>query len=443
MFYDAGDHELDDTELLGEVLAGPHNQKRYRSNQKPFNIDLMLPEAVTSQLLAALRCNAVLGTPKERATAGAVFANLLLHSAGVFYSRDKNLYASVRRYKPEHISYLTVTRVVDRLAERDVLRHTRQRPSPHNEWRSHFSAAPELVELLRQLPKDVALSLSVREPIILRDEAKRPIGYRDCNATRAARLQVIAFNEFMNDVDLTVDYPGTRLVGKRILTLNDQVFDLQRKSLVRIFNGDLRSNGRFYRAFWQSLPAAVRAEGLKINGQAVVEIDFRACHFRILCGLIGTQLPFADRQYDPFAVPRYDRGLIKKSFNILLNTENKHNATLALANDLSEEEGHQHFQSAHYDRARHLIETVVGLFPYLDRFWCRLFGLRLMNVDAAICAEVVSSLIGQGVPCLSVHDSFIVPSHHGELLREVMEHAFERIVARARKVGEAGIKLGL
>ena len=363
MFYDEREHEVDDTELLGDILPRPHNQRRFRSDQKPFNIDLMLPEAVTSHLLQALRCDDTVKTPKERATAGTVFANLLLHSNGIFYSRDKNLYASVRRYKPDHISYLTVTRVVDRLAERNVLCHTRQGRSPNNDWRSHFFAAPELRELLEQLHKDLAYSSSIREPIILRDEAKRPIGYRDCCATRAARSQVLAFNEFMDDVNLTVDYPGRRMVGNRILILNDQVFDLRRKSLVRVFNGDLRSNGRFYRAFWQSLPPAVRADGLRINGEAVVEVDFTTCHFRILCGLIGKQLPFSDPQFDPFAVPYYPRRHIKKSFNILLNTENKFDAARALASDLSEEEGHQHFNSAHYDRARCLIETVLGLFP--------------------------------------------------------------------------------
>lgn len=442
MFYDEREHEVDDTDLLGDVLPCPHNQRRFRSDQKPFNIDLMLPEAVTSQLLEALLCGDTAKTPKERATAGAVLANLLLHSNGVFYSRDKNLYASVRRYKPDHISYLSVTRVVDRLAERKALCHSRQLPSPYNAWRSHFCAAPELVELL-QLHKDVEFSSPIREPIILRDDAKRPIAYRDCRATRAARSQVLAFNEFMDGVNLTIDFPGTRLVGNRILMLNEQVFDLQRKSLVRVFNRDLRSNGRFYRAFWQNLPSSVRAEGLRINGEAVIEVDFTACHFRILCGLIGRQLPFAGRQFDPFAVPRYERRLIKKSFNILLNTNNKHDAARALANDLSEQEGLQRFHTAHYELARRLIETVLELFPYLDRFWCRQFGLRLMNVDAAICAEVVSILNAHGVPCLSVHDSFIVPRDHAGLLRDVMEHAFKLVVARARKVGEAGITLGL
>jgi hypothetical protein len=39
---------------------------------------------------------------------------------------------------------------------------------------------------------------------------------------------------------------------------------------------------------------------------------------------------------------------------------------------------------------------------------------------------------GQGIPCLSIHDSFIVPVSHAGKLEESMEAEFELMCARLR-----------
>jgi hypothetical protein len=45
----------------------------------------------------------------------------------------------------------------------------------------------------------------------------------------------------------------------------------------------------------------------------------------------------------------------------------------------------------------------------------------LQSFDADICARVQRSLRKDGVPALSVHDSFIVPISHEAKLQNVME----------------------
>ena len=222
-----------------------------------------------------------------------------------------------------------------------------------------------------------------------------------------------------------------------------QIYDLRRKDLRRIFNNHFGSNGRFYGAFWQNLSPAIRAAGLRIDGDGVIELDFRACHFRILCGLLGIDRPFGDPTYDPFQVAGLNRTRIKMAFNILLNTTSKKGALGALAGALREEENVRYPDSRHFKEAAIYLRAVENLFPFLERFWGKVFGLRLLNVDAAVCAKIISSLNRLGVPCLSVHDSFIVPSRHKDLLKNIMDESFQKVMRRLREVGEGGIALGV
>lgn len=43
-----------------------------------------------------------------------------------------------------------------------------------------------------------------------------------------------------------------------------------------------------------------------------------------------------------------------------------------------------------------------------------------MRIDSAIVADVLYHFAKLCIPCLSCHDSFIVPKHHEQELRQVM-----------------------
>ena len=51
-------------------------------------------------------------------------------------------------------------------------------------------------------------------------------------------------------------------------------------------------------------------------------------------------------------------------------------------------------------------------------------GLRLQRVDSDLCAQVHREMRAQGIPVLSVHDSFITPRRAEPELRQTMEKAF-------------------
>jgi hypothetical protein len=53
-------------------------------------------------------------------------------------------------------------------------------------------------------------------------------------------------------------------------------------------------------------------------------------------------------------------------------------------------------------------------------------GVRLMTLDAEIALDVVGYFTAEGIPCLPVHDSFIVPYQYADLLRHKMRDFYRR-----------------
>ncbi|MGV8986429.1 MAG: hypothetical protein ACOH2H_09120, partial [Cypionkella sp.] len=65
--------------------------------------------------------------------------------------------------------------------------------------------------------------------------------------------------------------------------------------------------------------------------------------------------------------------------------------------------------------------------------------LRLMNVDAQIAERVHSYFTAQGVPVLSVHDSFIIDYTRVAELKAVMQESAVAVVGRGLKVSQSAL----
>jgi hypothetical protein len=55
-------------------------------------------------------------------------------------------------------------------------------------------------------------------------------------------------------------------------------------------------------------------------------------------------------------------------------------------------------------------------------------GLELQRLDSDIAEATLLSLVDQGVCCLPVHDSFIVPRSHENQLRAAMTQAYHDVL---------------
>lgn len=88
-----------------------------------------------------------------------------------------------------------------------------------------------------------------------------------------------------------------------------------------------------------------------------------------------------------------------------------------------------------------LVQVFLTHHPHLaDRVFADQ-GIRLMNVDSQIAERVHRHFTDQGVPVLSVHDSFIVDYTRVGELKRVMAEASEAVVGKPLPVSWAGVGL--
>ncbi len=78
-----------------------------------------------------------------------------------------------------------------------------------------------------------------------------------------------------------------------------------------------------------------------------------------------------------------------------------------------------------------LLDAFVAHNPVLSDFLFSDQGIRLMYLDSQITAHVHRHFTNQGVPVLSVHDSYIIDHMKVAELRQVMAQASEAVMGQA------------
>ena len=128
--------------------------------------------------------------------------------------------------------------------------------------------------------------------------------------------EVRELNTFLNSFRVELAPAGRKGLGKSkgLSAVADPV------RLYRVFNNACWTHvGRFYGGWWQELPKAKRRH-LLIDGEAVIELDFRALHPRLCYQMSGQPLGPMD---DPYAFPGMkgvaQRNLVKTALNQLIN----------------------------------------------------------------------------------------------------------------------------
>ncbi len=201
----------------------------------------------------------------------------------------------------------------------------------------------------------------------------------------------------------------------------DSLVDLRRVQLVRIFaRGSMEKGGRFYRGWWQGIPSRYRPH-LRINGKKTVEIDYSTMHLSILYANVDLKPTIGHDAYD-LGLPNWAdkddprRKHIKVAVNALLNDEDgiyKLNKQTEAAIGLTNDQFHEALKTKHpelYDRMTSDI------------------GLKLQKIDSDIAETVLLWFTRLGIPCLPIHDSFIVTVADAWNLEAKLKEIFKTIV---------------
>lgn len=408
------------------ATRGPSREQPSDLAFKPY-LTLRSPDDLEAQL--ALPPASSSGGRQVRST---ILANLLLASArdlrtGLHYSRDRNFYASeeAHRYWGPCFTYANVVTAVKNLVAIGLVQEDRAPPSPRPSKRSCVFPTDRLLATLRTCPA-AALTVRRHELIAIRDTHKRDVGYRETRQIKKMRRDVRAQNEAQARLSIEI--------APDVLPPDERGFWRHGEHLLfpgmieacRIFNIDVTKGGRWYGPWWQRLPSQVR-KAITIDGVPTVELDFHACHPRLLAAAAGIDVPFDDASFDFYGIAGIERRHAKLAVNILLNAEDVRAARCALAKELR-----QVGEPEPHACARNLIVAVRQAWPALSRFWSTGIGLRLQAIDAAVCARVQRQMRERGRPCLSVHDSFIVEHRAEVALRDVMNAELSRACAVLR-----------
>ena len=177
----------------------------------------------------------------------------------------------------------------------------------------------------------------------------------------------------------------------------------------RVFNrGDvaLEMGGRLFGP-WQGLSKQSRAL-IRLNGLTCTETDYSSLHAVMLYGLEGKRCP-----RDPYTPSdgRFSRTQGKIAFLVMVNARDRQEAIAAIAWAFG-------LETKEASRLYHDVRR--RNYAIKDRFGSDA-GIRLMNADAEICIRVLRECIERNIPCLPVHDSFIVPETEISVVNEIKD----------------------
>lgn len=344
------------------------------------------------------------------------------------YSRRRDDYPGATRYRSSLVTRQAVCDVADLLVQAKLAEGERgfYDRSHHGGMmkvgrKSRIRATEALLALATSHglnPASIAIvaaseTILLRGPKEVRGKPGPLMEYEDNQETVKLRETLGRINALLEAAIITVD--GQASAGDLLQpTQGDDEeslpTDRTAQRLYRVFNdGSFDRGGRFY-GWWQGLKKEVR-QRLRINGEPVIELDFSGMHPRLCYALDGQPLR---PEVDPYAIPGLEgadtRDLVKRGFNQLLNgTEKTSNAPPGCADRLPAGM-----------RWHQLLARIEEHHRPIDHWLRCRRGLELQAIDAGIAEQVLSYLAYRGIPCLPVHDSFIVARRHEDRLGETM-----------------------
>ncbi|GAB1717055.1 MAG: hypothetical protein NTAFB05_20970 [Nitrobacter sp.] len=235
-------------------------------------------------------------------------------------------------------------------------------------------------------------------------------------------------------------------VASRSSTIIDWLVTPLHRQLHRTFNDDFESGGRLYGGWWQTLPRELRKH-IRINSEAVVNVDFATMHLRLAYAAAGKRVPRGDL-YDLTGTdqerldwPRLREGrkqLVSVMFMSKSSLRQWPGGTLREREDIRScfPKGAKVKHEIAAIRERH--EAIAGRGDGTTGWFECGRGLRLQRIESDILVAVLLKLNALGITALPIHDAVLVARSHGKTAQRIME-AEARRVTGARipaKIGE-------
>ena len=199
-------------------------------------------------------------------------------------------------------------------------------------------------------------------------------------------------------------------------------FDPTQRYLKRVFNNSsLEQGGRFYGAWWQSIPSEYRPL-ISLNGDYVVELDYSTIHMHLLYALSKATYPLEDHYVFGRLIKDF-RSQTKKMMNILINAKSQDSAIRAAKDQELFEAG----LPEGIDTIDAYVEEIYSCHDPIQKYFGTGYGVHLQFLDSQIAMKVMQRMYPE--PCLPVHDSFVVRSRQEKKLNKVMNEEFTPVTS--------------
>lgn len=373
---------------------------------------------ISSEELKAVLDLPVMDTPMEQEVLEAIVADAIVSAhlypgRRVSYSRRNEHWTQRMRYTGPGWRRDVVTRVIDKLVERGILIEHDRRPPGKRGVQSSYLPNPMLAAFA--MPK---LNKRRGESLILKNAEGELMAYKDTPQTRDRRYMLDRVNSVLSRTEFRIAGDEAMSDG-RWMKIDDILLSTAQTAMHRVYNGGWTLGGRFYGAFWMSMPSEDRRHIL-IDGHETAEVDYDMLHARIIYAWAKKKLVG-----DAYEIAGFERKVAKRAFFIIINAPTYLSAKGAVAEYLKK-------KKMDPKRAGKLIAAMKERHEPVAKYFHSGLGLKLQNLDSEMAEYVLRVMtVQKGIPCLPIHDSFIVPAGQVKNLMRTMKAAYEKFVGRA------------
>ena len=353
------------------------------------------------------------------ATISAILCDLIHHhlssrDGGVFITRSHQILGRKTRYRP--LAYgKSLPAILDCLATIEMSFITQElgirNPfDPHR--RTIVGPGPSLLsriedhgltfeDLDRSQDQEVIVLKETKEDHWDEGELKE---YIDTPEVAHYRKQMHDINGWLIEANLNFD---------EAVELNGKVVDVNERRLRRVFTrGRFDSGGRLFGGFWQNLTKKERWEGVDIQNEQAVELDYGQLSPRLLYGLCGAQLPSGDL----YVLPGLEthRSGIKKLMNAMMfATKRLSRMPKGIRLELSE-----------HHRVGHVMAAIEEAHaPIKGRFFTGI-GHAIQFLESQLLVALLLTLRDKGIVALPIHDAVMIPASKKETVKGIMLSLF-------------------
>lgn len=328
-------------------------------------------------------------------------------AGGVAITRSKANLGSKSRYTPAAMCR-SLPAVIDRMVQLGLVRLVLGVRSSGfgGGKRSTITAGPRLVRMIRRhglTPDDLGRDCG-EEVLIMKGPKKgraRPrLEYQDTDhpSIVPTRERVQQINSFIRDANLDFDDGVLKGSGR---------VDVGERTLQRHYSrGSWSEGGRLFGGFWYAPSKQERYEGLIIDGESVVEVDYSGMGPRLLYA-IANSVPTFD---DPYALP----GMVDKEMRAGIKVV--FGAAMFASGETERIRFPKGSRKAFHPSMpyRTVADAIALAHPAIAHLLGTDIGHSVTYRESEIMIDLLIRLQSLGIVALPVHDAVWVKAEHAE-----------------------------